>query len=163
MPIEEVAAQAVAAVDRARSLYGSPAPLPAAGQPLQSAAQSAAGLGQRTGGLSGELVDAHHGFVDQQSAALSRAGGTDTTLDSHLGAAAAITASGARQLDAIAARTRTIAQAAVTARSASQQRMVLAALRSTVQQANDVMTGTQQKARDITDQVQALTYHTGTR
>jgi len=60
-----------------------------------------------------------------------------------------VTHSGARQLDAIAAQTHTIAQSAAGARTPAAQRMVLAALRSQVSQAKNVVTtdlGTRQVA-----------------
>jgi len=159
--IQQAAAQAQAVVDRARSLFGSsPAPVPPAGESLESAVESTAGLGRRTAGLSGDLVDAHNEFVAAQTRDLSSAGRTDTTLASHLSTAATVTATGARQLDAIGAQTHAIAQTAATARTPAAQRAVLAALRSQVAQANDVVTTTQQQAGDIADQIQALRYRT---
>jgi hypothetical protein len=129
-----------------RILAGAGSP---AGEPLESAAESTAGLGQRTAGLSGDLIDAHNDFVSTQTRDLSHAGRTDTRLESYLGTAATVTHSGARQLDAIAAQTHTIAQSAAGARTPAAQRMVLAALRSQVSQAKNVVTtdlGTRQVA-----------------
>ncbi|HUH69498.1 MAG TPA: hypothetical protein VLZ05_11895 [Mycobacterium sp.] len=89
MSIQQAVAQAV--VDRARRLFGSsPAPVPPAGEPLESAAESTAGLGQRTAGLSGDLIDAHNDFVSTQTRDLSHAGRTDTRLESYLGTAATV-------------------------------------------------------------------------
>ena len=164
MSIQQVAADAQAVVDRARSLFGSsPEPLTPAGEPLESAAESTAGVGQRTAGLSGDLVDRHNNFVGEQTRDLSTAGRTDTTLQSHLSTAATVTQSGARQLDAITAQTRTIAQTAATARTPATQRMVLAALRSQVSQASAVVTSTQQQAGDIAGQIRTLNYRSGGR
>ena len=162
MTIEQAAAEAQAVVDRARSLFGpSPEPITPAGEPLESAAESTAGVGQRAAGLSGALIDQHNGFVGEQTRDLSSAGRTDTTLESHLAAAATLTQTGARQLDAIAAQTRTIAQAAATARTPAAQRTVLDGLRSQVSQANAIVASTQQQGGDLAGQIRALTYGPG--
>lgn len=161
MSIQQVGAEAQAVVDRARSLFGSPGPLTPAGEPLGTAAESTAGVGQRTGGLSGDLVDRHTDFVGEQTRDLTNAGRTDTTLESHLSTAATVTHSGARGLDAIAAQTRMIAATAASARTPAAQRTVLAALRSQVFQANAVVTSTQQRAGVVAGQIRALNYGSG--
>src|ERR1700761_4825565 len=100
MSVAQAAAQAQAVVDRARSLFGSsPEPVTAAGAPLRSAAESVVGAGQQAGDLSGDFVDRHREFVTAQTEVLSTAGRTDTTLQSQIAAAAALTQAGARRLD----------------------------------------------------------------
>jgi hypothetical protein len=161
--IQAVAAQAVAAVRRARSLFASsPEPLPA-GSPLEQAAESTLGVGQRTAGLSGALVDRHRDFVGQQAHHLSNAGHTDTTLASRLSSAARLTQNGAHQLDTIVEETRTLTRAAAAARTPADQRMVLAALRSRVAAADTVVTTTQQQASAIANGIRGLDYTTGGR
>jgi hypothetical protein len=161
--IQEAAAQALAAVHRARALFASsPEPLPA-GTPLESAAESTIADGQRAAGLSGALIDRHSDFIGEQARNLSNAGRTDTTLASQLSAAAALTQRGAHQLDEITAQTRTLASAAASARTPADQRMMLAALRSRVRQANAVVTSTRQQAGVIADGIRALDYPTGGR
>ena len=158
-----VAAQVLAAVHRARSLFASsPQPLPA-GAPLELAAESAVDAGQRTAGLSGDLVDRHSDFTGKQAVHLSNAAQTDTTLASRLRTAATLTQTGAHRLDAIVAQTRTLASAAAGARTPADQRMVLAALYSRLSQANAVMTSTQQQAGAVADGIRALGYGTGGR
>ena len=161
--IQAVAAQALAAVRHARSLFASsPQPLPA-GPPLQRAAESTLVAGQRTAGLSGALVDRHSDFVGEQAHHLSDAGRTDTTLASRLASAARLTHNGAHQLDAIVEETRTLTQAAAGAGTPADQRMVLAALRSRVSAANTVVTTTQQQASAIANGIRGLDYATGGR
>jgi hypothetical protein len=161
--ITAVAAGVLAAVHRARSLFASsPQPLPA-GTPLEQAAESTVGAGQRTAGLSGDLIDRHSDFTGKQAADLSNAGRTDTTLASHLNTAATLTRSGAHQLDTIVAETRRLAQAAAGARTPADQRMVLAALYSRLSEANAVVTSTGQQAGAVADGIRALDYPTGGR
>jgi hypothetical protein len=161
--IQAAAAQALAAVRRARALFASsPQPLPA-GPPLEQAAESTLDAGQRTAGLSGVLVDRHSDFVGQQAHQLSNAGHTDTTLASRLASAATLTQHGAHQLDTIVEETRTLSQAAATARTPADQRMVLAALRSRVSAANTVVTTTGQQASAIANGIRGLDYSTGGR
>jgi hypothetical protein len=161
--IQAVAAQVLAAVHRARSLFASsPEPLPAAAS-LELAAESTVDAGQRTAALSGDLIDQHSDFTGKQAAHLSNAGRTDTTLTSHLNTAATLTQSGAHQLDTIVAQTRTLAQAAARARTPADQRMVLAALYSRLSEANAVMTSAQQQASVVADGIRALGYGTGGR
>jgi hypothetical protein len=160
--VQQVAAEAQAVVDRARSLFGSsPEPVADKGSPLASAAGSVADAGQRTAGLTGQGIDEHHGFVAEGAPVLARAGQTDTTLVSQLSTAAAVTQSGARQLDAISAQTRTIAQAASAAHAPAAQRMIVQALRSQVAQVNTVVDATRQQAHDVASQIRALDYGSG--
>jgi hypothetical protein len=157
--IQQAAAQALAAVQRARALFGpTPQPPPPPGASLETAAQSAAGAGQRAAVLSGDLVDRHQQFVGQATQALTSNGHTDTALDEQLGTTATLTQAGGRHLDAIVARTRTIAQSAATARTPAAQRAVLQALHTEVSQANSVVTSTQQQASAIAGQIRGLDY-----
>jgi hypothetical protein len=160
--VVQAAAEALAVVERARSLFGSsPEPIAPTRMPLQTAVESVADAGQRADDLSGDLIDRHHDFVTRQTHSLSNAGRTDGALESQLSAAATAMQAGARQMDAIAAQTRAIAQAAATVQTPAAQRTVLAALRSQVAQANNVVNSTQQQAADIAAQVRALNYGSG--
>ncbi|WP_006243443.1 hypothetical protein [Mycolicibacterium tusciae] len=161
MSIQLEAAQALAVVERARSLFGSAGPVSAAGAPLQSAADSAMSAGQQMSGLSGQLVDRHATVVEKQNRELSTAGRTDTALESQLSSAAQITQGGARQMDTIVARTRSIAEAAATARTPAAEMMVLKALRAQVAQAQSVTASTQQQASQAAGQVRSLSYGSG--
>jgi hypothetical protein len=161
--IQQAAADALAAVTRARALFSSsPEPLPA-GTPLESAAASTVDAGQRAAGLSGVLIERHGDFVDQQAAALSNAGRTDTTLASQLGTASTLTQNGARQLDAILEQTRTLARAAAGARTPADQQTILAGLRSQVSAANAVVNDTLQQASGVANGIRAMDYGTGGR
>ncbi|WP_041315756.1 DUF4226 domain-containing protein [Mycobacterium sp. JS623] len=164
MTVAQAAAEAVALVERARSLFG-PSPLQTApaGAQLHTASESVGDTGRRTADLSGDLIDRHSEFVTGQTQRLSDAGRTDSALESQLSAAVAATQAGARQMDAIAAQTRVIAQSAATAQTPAAQRTVLAALRSQVAQANDVVNSTQRQAGDIAGHVRALSYGSGSR
>jgi hypothetical protein len=158
--IQQAAARALAAVNHARSLFASsPEPLPG-GAPLESAADSTVGAGQRMSGLSGALVDRHGDFVGEQATRLSYAGHMDATLASHLRDASLLTQDGARQLDTIVDRTRSLAAAAATARTPADQRTVLAGLRSAVSAADDVVTSTRQQAGGIAGDIRGLDYGT---
>jgi len=160
--VAQAAAEVQVVVDRARSLFGSsPESVPQASAPLQTAGRSVAAAGERTAELSGDLTSRHRDFVTTQSQILTNASGTDTALQMQLSAAAMATETGARQLDAIAAQTRTIAQAAATAQTPAAQRTILAALRSQVAQANEVVSATRQQAGDVAGQVRALNYGHG--
>lgn len=159
--IQLEAAQALAVVERARSLFGTPGPAATAGVPLQTAAESAAGTGQQMSALSGQLVDRHASVAEKQQRGLSTAGRTDTTLESHLSSAAQITHGGARQMDTIVAQTRSIAEVAGSARTPATEMMVLKALRAQVAQAQSVVASTQQQANQAAGQVKSLSYGSG--
>ena len=162
MSVAQAAAEVQAVIDRARSLFGSsPEPVTQAGGALQTAGRSVADAGERAAELSGDLINRHRAFVTTQSQRLTNANGTDTALRTQLSAAATATETGARQLDAIAAQTRTIAQAAETAQSPAAQRTILATLRSQVAQVNEVVSATRQQAGDIAGQIRALNYGHG--
>jgi hypothetical protein len=155
----QAAAQAQAAVERIRALFGPSLqpPLPAA-PPLGAAADTVSGVGRRTAVLSGELVDRHQQFVGQAARSLTGDAHTDTTLYQQLGAAATLIDDGRRRLDAIVAATRTLARSAATAQTPAAQRAVLQALHTQLSQANSVVDLTQQQASDIADQIRALDY-----
>jgi len=148
----------LAAIARARGLFGASPQPPPPGASLETAAQSVAGAGQDAAVLSGELVDRHREFVGEAAGVLMRDGQTDTSLDERLGTAATVTQVGGRRLDAIVARTRAIAQAAATARTPAAQRAVLQALHAEVSQANSVVTSTEQQATGIAGHIRALDY-----
>ena len=160
MSLAQACAQTEAAIQRARSLFA-----PAAQPPAESAigdidraARSTAATAQMTGDLSGVLIDRHTTFANQNAPILSSAAQTDAAVQTHAGAAATLTQTGARRLDAIAAQTRATSQAAATASSPAAKRAVLVALRSQLSQAADVVSRTQQQASGLAGQVRALKY-----
>jgi hypothetical protein len=159
--VQQAAAQVVAAVAHARSLFASSPEPPPAGTPLDVAAESTVDAGRRAGGLSGVLADRHSGFVQKQAVRLIDAAGTDSALASHLSGAAALTRSGAQRLDAILAQTRSLARAAAGAASPAAQRMVVAALQSGLAEANAVVADTREQASGIAWQIRALDYRPG--
>ncbi|EFG78385.1 hypothetical protein HMPREF0591_1677, partial [Mycobacterium parascrofulaceum ATCC BAA-614] len=79
MSIDQVAAQAVTVVRRARALYGtSPdAAVPDAGS-LESAAETVRDAAGRAAVLSGDLVDEHRSFAHDATTRLSSNGHSDT-------------------------------------------------------------------------------------
>lgn len=159
--VQHAAAQIVAAVTRARSLFASsPQPPPGAGG-LDVAAHSTVTAGQRAAVLSGVLADRHGDFVGEQAARLTDAAETDTRLASQLDRAAMLTRTGARQLDVIVEQTRSLARTAAGARNPADQRMMLAALKSRLSAANAVVSSTQQQAAGIAGQIRSLDYHPG--
>jgi len=159
--IQREAAVAVAVVERARSLFGTPTAGSAAGTSLQSAADSARGTGERMSSLSGQFVERHAVVAQKQNRDIGMAGRSDMALESHLSSAALITQAGARQMDTIVAQTRSIAQAAATARTPSAEMMVLKALRAQVAQAQSVVASTQLQAGQAAAQVKSLSYGAG--
>lgn len=164
MAIQQAAIQALVAVQRARALFGtSPSPPPPVAPSLDTAAQSLVGTGQRTAGLSGDLVDRHHEFVGAARRVLSGNADTDLALNQQLGAAAALTQNGGNRLDSIVERTRALVRAAATARTPAAQRAVLQALHAEVSQANAVVDSTREQAAGIAGQIRALDYQSGGR
>jgi hypothetical protein len=157
--IEQVAAQAQAVVERARSLFASSPQPPSAVQPsLESAAQTLTAAGDRAALMSGDLVDQHQGFVSDAARRLIGNGQTDAGVHQMLGTAATVTQAGARQLDSIAAATRALAHAATTARTPAAQRAVLQGLRTQVSSANSVVAAAQQHSSTLAGQIRALDY-----
>lgn len=156
--LAQVAAQTVATVERARSLFGpAEAPNATAGR-LEAAAHDTAGAERPMSSMSGQLADRHHAVVTAQSQRLSTAGRTDTTLESLLTSAATATQSGSRQLDGIVAQTKLIQQVAASARTPAEQLAVLQALREQLAASQSVVNSTQQQATDVASQVQQLSY-----
>lgn len=159
--IDQVAAQAVTVVRRARALYGtSPDAVVPDGSGLESAAETVRGAVGRAAVLSGDLVDEHRSFAHDATARLSSNGHSDTNLDQSLRSATLINQTGARRLDLIVDQTRALAQAAPGARSAAAQRTLLQALRNQVSAANTVLNTTQQQSTTLAGQVRSLDYHT---
>lgn len=159
--MQQAAAQALTAVTRARALFPDPPEPPPADTLLPSAAQSTADTGQHTSALTGVLADRHTGFADDQAERLSDAGRTDTALTAHLNTAAAVSRSGARQLDTIVEQTRALARTAPYARTPAEQRVVLAGLQSRVSAADAVVTNAGQQATAVASGIRALGYGTG--
>ncbi|MDA2893345.1 DUF4226 domain-containing protein [Mycolicibacterium sp. BiH015] len=161
MSIQGEAVEALAVVRRARSLFGNPEPVGAAGAPLESAAVSAADAGMQADGLAGRAVERHRALTEAQSRHVHAASGTDTALETHLRPAADITEAGARRLDTVVAQTNSLAVASATASTPAAQLMVLTALRAQVATAQTVTTATRQRATDIAGQILGLTYGSG--
>jgi hypothetical protein len=160
MSLAQACAQTEAVVQRARSLFASAPqpPLESALGDIDRAAQSTAATARMTGDMSGVLIDRHTTFANQNAPILSSAAHIDAAVQAHVSAAAAVTETGARRLDAIATQTRATSQAAATASTPAAQRAVLVALRSQLSQAADVVSSTQQQASGLAGQVRALKY-----
>jgi hypothetical protein len=156
--IEGVAAQAQAAVQRARALFGSPQPPAAAPPLLELAARTITAAGDRAAVLSGELAGQHHGFVREAARQLTGNGLSDIDLHDTVSAAAAVTQGGAQRLDTVVAQTRALARAAATARTPAAQRAVLAGLRAQVAAADSVVSVTAQQAAAQAREIRALHY-----
>ena len=124
------------------------------------AANTTMTAGQRASVMSGDLIDAHRDFVDEQAPRLTRAGQTDAALSSYLDTAGRLTQDGAGKLDTILANTRSLAGAAAGATSAGEQRMLAQALRNQVSQANAVVTSAQQQASGIASGIRQMGYGT---
>jgi hypothetical protein len=160
--IEQVAAQAVAVVQRARALFGSSPQPPAPGEPtLESGAQIVRGAGARAAVMSGDLVDEHRGFVNDATTRLTSNGHTDTTLHQSLSSAALLNQTGAGQLDTITEQTRALAQVAPGAHSPAAQRALLQGLRTQVLAANTVLNTTEQQSSTLAGQIRTLDYRPG--
>ena len=160
MSLAQACAQTEAAIQRARSLFASAAqpPMESALGDIDRAARSTASTAQMTGDLSGVLIDRHTTFADENAPILGSAAQTDAALQTHAAAAAALTETGARRLDAIAAQTRATSQAAATVSTPAGQRATLVALRSQLSQAADVVSTTKEQASGLAGQVRALKY-----
>ena len=160
--LQQAAAQALAAVQRAQALFGLHAEAPATSEPsLAGAVRPLADAGQRTSTLSGVLVDNHRSFVDATTHTLERNDETDRRLNQALTRAATVTRRGRAQLDAIVARTRSLAAAAMSTRDPAGGRALLQALRTEVSQANSVVTAARGQASGIAGQIHALDYRAG--
>jgi hypothetical protein len=159
--IQQAAARALTSVQRARALFGTSPSAPPHALGLDTAAQSLASTGQRTQGLAGDAVDHHHQFVGAATQVLNRDADTDTTLNHHLSAAAALTQNGGRRLDSIVERTRALAATASTARTPAAQRALLQALHTQVSEANAVIDSTRQQATGIAGKISSLDYQSG--
>jgi hypothetical protein len=162
MSIQQAAAQALAAVQRAQTLFGPAAAPPAeGGATLGAAAAPLAGAGQRASVLSGDVIDSHHSFVNGATKILTANNDADTALDRALANAATVTQRGRTQLDDIVSRTRALAQTAATTRSATGQRILLQALQTEVSKADAVVEATKQQGSAISGQIRGLGYQSG--
>jgi hypothetical protein len=162
--IEQVAAAAQAVVQRARSLFASSPQPPTAVQPsLESAAQAVTAAGDRAAVMSGDVVGQHRGFVSDAARRLTGNGHSDAGLHQTLGTAATVTQAGARELDSIAAQTRTLAAVAATARTPAAQRAVLQGLRTQVSSANSAVAATRQQSGTLAGRIRALGYQSAVR
>jgi hypothetical protein len=160
--LQQAAAQALSAVQRAQALFGSNPEAPTASEPsLGSAVQPLAAAGQRASVLSGVMVDNHRSFVDATTQVLRGDDSSDKGLYQALGRAAVVTQRGRSELDAIVARTRSLAAAAYTTRGPAGGRALLAALREQVSKANAVVDAAHRQASGIAGQIRALDYRSG--
>lgn len=162
MSVEGAAWQAVASIERARSLFGvNPQPSAAPGHSaavLAGAAQNTSGAGSQMGELSGQFVDQYRNFADRNATAIAANGRTDTALGTQLSQAATVARTGATQLDSLLARAQAIARIAASAKSPGDQAAVLGALRSLLNQAGDTVKTAQREAAGIAGRIRALTY-----
>ncbi|WP_158220766.1 DUF4226 domain-containing protein [Mycobacterium lehmannii] len=147
-------------IERARLLFAPTAAPPAGGAAagLAAAAWATAATADITGHNSGLLVAHHKTFARNNTATLSEAGHTEAVLDTHLARGAALTHTGGRRLDAIAAETRATTRAAATVSTPAGERAILLALRSQLSRANDVVTATTAQASGLAGQIRGLTY-----
>ena len=88
---------------------------------------------------SGALRDSHQQFAGRSAARLGGAASTDSTFDSQLTRADAISRAGIARLDDIVAQNRATASAAASATSPAAERAVIAALRNQMAQAHGVL------------------------
>lgn len=157
--IEQVAAQAVGVVHRARALFGGSAQPPVPGGPmLEPAAGAVHGAGSRAGELCGGLVEQHDRLVTDAAMRLIANSNSDTSLHQTLSGAAFINQRGADRLDAIAEQTRVLAQGAPAARSPAAQRALLHALRTRVLAAGSVVDAAGQQSRTVAGKIRTLDY-----
>lgn len=108
--------------------------------------------------MSGEAVGQYQAFADRSAYGLVKAALTDCTLGRHLDAAAAATAQGAAQIDAISAQAQQTYAAAAVARTPAAQRTVLAALQSHLTLTKQVVDSTKRQAAGLAAGVRALDY-----
>jgi hypothetical protein len=160
MSLVQVCAQTEAAIERARSLFGSGGQAPAAAAlgAVDTAAESTTATAQHTGDMSGVAIARYQSFAHQSAAQLGQAAHTDTALQAHVATAATLTQTGAQRLEAIAAQTRATAQAASTATTPAAQRTILAALHSQLAQAADVVNTAKQQASGLASEIRLLGY-----
>jgi hypothetical protein len=160
--VEAAARQAVASIQRARSLFGAdPRPSTAATRSasvLQGAASNTSGASSQMGELSGRFVDQYRTFANRNATAISTNGRTDTALGTHLTQAASVARKGATRLDTLLERAQAIARVAAAAKAPGDQAVVLRALRTLLTQADDVVKSTQREAAGIAGRIRALTY-----
>lgn len=111
--------------------------------------------------LSGELVDAHGLFVGRSAPALTASSHTDMVLETQLRQAAALSQTGAVQIDAIAEENKSTTASAAVARTPAAQVAVVAALRSQAARTQQIVNATEQAAGQIAETTRALRYPDG--
>jgi hypothetical protein len=129
--VSQTAAQVMAAIARARTLFSSaPEPARTAAGPLVTAAQSTRETGALTADLSGVLVARHADFVGLSVNELADFAQTDRRLQGLLHSAARETQAGAKHLDELLTEARALAQIAGQMPPGAPQQAVVMALRS---------------------------------
>jgi hypothetical protein len=88
MSVDGVAAEVVAVMGRARSLFAQVDAADTVGADTSSAAEASAAIAGRTGELSGSFTDAHRDALDKVSTDLQHASGADARLADHVSDAA---------------------------------------------------------------------------
>ena len=162
MSVAQACAEAASAIRRARSLFGQ-APL-TTGAAKGATAMRQAQKQQTTTTVStmsdnsGVTRERHRGFSTKAATRLGGAATTDTSFDSHLTSADAISRGGIARLDAIAAQNRATVAAAASATSPAAQRAILAALRTHVGEAGDVLDSVRRRVGGLAGDTHALTY-----
>ena len=165
MSLAAACAETQALIRRARSLFATESQSPdaaseSAGE-LRRAAQTTGDAGAAMRRLSGELVDAHGLFVGRSAPALTASSHTDMVLEAQLRQAAALSQTGAAQIDAIAEENKSTAAAAAAARTPAAQMAVVAALRSQAARTQQIVDSTQQAAGQIAQTTRGLRYPDG--
>lgn len=95
MAVPDVAAEVVAVLARARTLFLHPDAVDVGAAHVGAAAEASAAIAGRTAELSGTFAVAHRAALEAASTALEHASGADAQLADHLGAAADIAHVGA--------------------------------------------------------------------
>lgn len=162
MSIAQACAQAADAIRRARSLFGDlPTPTWGAADGATAMRQAQAKVTATVAAMSdnaGVARDRHAAFSMRSAGQLETAASTDTSFDTHLARADAVSRDGIARLDAIAAQNRSTTAIAATATSPAAERAILTALRNQVAQANEVVDGTRRRAGGLAGDTHALTY-----
>ncbi|WP_071288322.1 hypothetical protein [Mycolicibacterium llatzerense] len=160
MSLTQACTEVKASVARARSLFNAAATAPSAPSDLGTATTTAAAARNRmvAGDQSGAAVAAHQAVSARSSDLIGTASRSDAALAGHLTTAAAITRTGASQLDQIDRQVQTLSQRAPFARSAADQRVILAGLQAATSRTQQVVQSAERQLDGVAAQVRALPY-----
>lgn len=167
MSVAAACAHTATAISRAQRLFAaapqSPTTVTEQATALEQAHERSATAGAHlVASTTGALADRYGVFTTRVNAALATFGRADTTIARQAAAAAAVTQSGAAQIEAIAAENRITLAAAAGARSPAAQRAVLAALRSQLTRIQSVVNDARAVSATLAGQVRAAHYPAAT-